>query len=86
MKNNSEPIELNEFNSRIKKGGWSEIHPSLLHARKSFAHRERPSDAERKGGGEKRGEKEKERGKPLLPVSTIRGIKGVPIARVLIKE
>lgn len=39
-----------------------------------------------KGEEKKEGEKEKERGKPLLPVSTIRGIKGVPIARVLIKE
>lgn len=45
---------------------------------KSFADRK-----QKKGG--KREEKEKER-ESLLPVSTIRGIKGVPIARVLIKD
>lgn len=82
MKNNSEPIELNEFNSRIKKGGWSEIHPSLLHARKSFAHRERPSDAERKGGGEKRGGERKGKGKaPVTCLDHPRDKRGADRAR-----
>lgn len=82
VKNNSEPIELNEFNSRIKKGGWSEDTSIASPREKIFRPSGTPERRRKKRGRGKKGGERKGKGKaPVTCLDHPRDKRGANRAR-----